>query len=198
MGLSKAEIQNLRTFRDSLDNDNIKLKQQIKQRLLSDKYLIHVLNNKELEKADAEPSDYYGVNILPYYCLPEIQTDVENFVCFETSNEIKYSMNYNNSVKKTQQITFYVLCNDKNAMDKDTSLARHDLLAAIIQNDFNYEIFLGGRFILVSDRPSVTDTHYLVRTLLFQQDTDNNLVKTVNGKPKIINHSILCEPSIPN
>lgn len=197
MGLSKSEIQNLRAFRDSLDNDNIKLKQQIKKRLLSDKYLIHVLNNKELEKADAEPDDYFGVNILPFFILPETQTKVDNFVCFETSNEIKYSMNYNASVRKTQQITFTILCNDKNDIDKETSLPRHDLLAALIQNMFNYEVFLGGRWILVSDRASVTDTHYLMRTLLFQQDTDNNLVKTVNGKPKIINHSILCEQSIP-
>ena len=107
-------------------------------------------------------------------------------------------MNYNASIRKTQQITFTILCNDKNDIDKETSLPRHDLLAALIQNMFNYEVFLGGRWILVSDRASVTDTHYLMRTLLFQQDTDNNLVKTVNGKPKIINHSVQCEPSIPN
>lgn len=198
MGLSKAEIQNLRAFRDSLDNDNIKLKQQIKKKLLSDKYIIHVLNNKELEKTDAEPDDYFGVNILPFFILPDTQTKVDNFICFETSNEVKYSMNYNASVRKTQQITFTILCNDKNDIDKETSLPRHDLLAALIQSSFNYEVFLGGRWILVSDRASVTDTHYLMRTLLFQQDTDNNLVKTINGKPKIINHSTLCEPSIPN
>lgn len=198
MGLSKAEIQNLRAFRDSLDNDNIKLKQQIKKKLLSDKYIIHVLNNKELEKTDAEPDDYFGVNILPFYILPDTQTKVDNFICFETSNEVKYSMNYNASVRKTQQITFTVLCNDKNDIDKETSLPRHDLLAALIQNMFNYEVFLGGRWILVSDRASVTDTHYLMRTLLFQQETDNNLVKTIDGKPRIINKHILCEPSIPN
>ena len=167
-------------------------------RSLSDKYIIHVLNNKELEKTDAEPDDYFGVNILPFFILPDTQTKVDNFICFETSNEVKYSMNYNASVRKTQQITFTILCNDKNDIDKETSLPRHDLLAALIQNMFNYEVFLGGRWILVSDRASVTDTHYLMRTLLFQQDTDNNLVKTVNGKPKIINHSVQCEPSIPN
>ena len=198
MGLSKDDIQRLRMFRDSLDNDNVKLKQQIKKKLLDDRFLIHVLNNKELEEADAEPDDYYGVNIFPYYLLPETQTDVENYVCFETSNEVKYAMNYNANVRKTQQILFYILCNDKNAIDKDTTLARHDLLAALIQNMFNYEVLLGGRFILVSDRPSATDNHYVVRTLLFQQETDNNLVKTIDGKPRIINKHILCEPSIPN
>lgn len=198
MALSKADVQKLRSFRDSLDNDNIKLKQQIKKKLLNDRFIIHVLNNKELEEAEAEPSDYYGVNILPYYILPEVQTDVANYICFETSNEIKYQMNYNANVRKTQQIIFYILCDDKNVLDEETSLPRHDLLAALIQNMMNYEIFLGGRWILVSDRSSTTDTHYIVRTLLFQQETDNNLVKTIDGKPRIINKHILCEPSIPN
>lgn len=193
MGLSKKEIENLRTFRSSLDNDNIKLKQQIKEKLLSDKYLIHVLHNKELEKEDAEPSDYFGVNIRPWYVFPETQHEAMNFVCFETENE-----EYHPNIMKTQKIIFYILVDDKDVLDSETSLARHDLLAALIINLFNYEVILGGRLQLVSDKPSVTDRHYVTRTLVFQQKTDNNLVKTVNGKPKIINHSTLCEPSIPN
>ena len=60
-------------------------------------------------------------------------------------------------------------------------------MAAIIQNLFNYDRFLGGRFQLISDKPSVTDTHYLTRTLIFIQNTDNSLVKTIGGKPKIVN-----------
>lgn len=176
------DTEDLRNLRNYLDSDNIKLKQQIKQKLLSDKFLIHVLNNKELEESDAEPSDYFGVNILSYYMIPETQTDVQNFICFETSTDMRYG-----SAMKNQMIIFYILCDDKNAIDKDTSLPRHDLLAALIQRLFNYDRFMGGRFQLVSDVPSITDTHYLTRTMKFLQVTDNNLVKTINGKPKIIN-----------
>lgn len=182
MEWTPEDTKYLRDIRNHLDSDNIKLKQQIKQKLLNDKYLIHVLNNKELEESDAEPSDYFDVNIREYYMLPETQTDVQNFVCYETSTDMRYG-----STMKTQQIIFYILCDDKNAIDKDTGLARHDLLAAIIQNLFNYTRFLGGRFQLISDKPSVTDTHYLTRTLIFIQDTDNSLVKTISGKPKIVN-----------
>lgn len=182
MALTKEELEYLRSFRNNLDNDNIKLKQQIKKRLLEDKYIIHVLNNKELEEAEAEPDDYFGVNIRPAYIIPETQTNVQNYICFETAQE-RYR-----GVMKSQQIIFYILCDDKNVMDKDTSLPRHDLLAALITDIFNYGRFLGGRFMLISDKPSVTDNHYLTRTLIFQQDTDNNLVKSVGGKPKIVNH----------
>lgn len=182
MEWTPEDTEDLRNLRNYLDSDNIKLKQQIKQKLLSDKFLIHVLNNKELEESDAEPSDYFGVNILSYYMIPETQTDVQNFICFETSTDMRYG-----SAMKNQMIIFYILCDDKNAIDKDTSLPRHDLLAALIQRLFNYDRFMGGRFQLVSDVPSITDTHYLTRTMKFLQVTDNNLVKTINGKPKIIN-----------
>jgi hypothetical protein len=80
MEWTPEDTEYLRDFRKHLDSDNIKLKQQIKQKLLSDKYLIHVLNNKELEESDAEPADYFDVNIREYYMLPETQTDVQNFV----------------------------------------------------------------------------------------------------------------------
>lgn len=182
MEWTPEDTEDLRNLRNYLDSDNIKLKQQIKQKLLSDKFLIHVLNNKELEESDAEPSDYFGVNILSYYMIPETQTDVQNFICFETSTDMRYG-----SAMKNQMIIFYILCDDKNAIDKDTSLPRHDLLAALIQRLFNYDRFMGGRFQLISDVPSITDTHYLTRTMKFLQVTDNNLVKTINGKPKIIN-----------
>lgn len=182
MEWTQADVEHLRSFRNNLDSDNIKLKQQIKNKLLSDKYLIHVLHNKELEENDAEPSDYYGVNVLPYYIFPQAQTTVMNYVCFETSNEQRYQ-----SVMKNQQIIFYILCEEKDVIDKETSLARHDLLAAIVQDLFNYNRFMGGRFELIADKPSVTDTHFLTRTLTFQQSTDNNIVKTRAGKPKIIN-----------
>lgn len=179
--LSSDEYEYLRTFRDILDDDNIKVKQQVKKRLLDDKYIIHVLNNKELEENDAEPADYFGVNILDYYLVPGTQTDVQNFVCFETAQE-KY-----NGVMKLQQLIFYILCDDKTIIDADTSLSRHDLLGALIKNIINYDRFLGGRFALIYDVPSIVDNHYVARTLKFQQKTDNNLVKTISGKPKIVN-----------
>lgn len=181
MALTQDELARLRSFRDNLDNDNVKLKQQVKRRLLDDPYIIHVLNNKELEENDAEPDDYFGVNILPYYAITPTQTDVQNFLCFETAQE-RYS-----GVTKLQQLIFYILCDDKNIIDQDTSLPRHDLLAALVQDIFNYDRFLGGRFELIYDVPQVVDNHYISRTLKFQQKTDNNLVKTIGGKPRIVN-----------
>ena len=186
MKWDENDVAYLRTLRDDISNDNIKLKQQIKKKLLEDRYIIHVLNNKELEENDAEPGDYFGVNILPYYMLlDDTQTNVKNYICFETC--VNYTYRYQAGVMKSQLIVFHILCDIKNLIDKDTSLARHDLLAALITGMFNYGRFLGGRFKLVADVPEPVDRYYCSRTLTFRQDTDNNLVKMVDGKPRIVN-----------
>ena len=192
MEWTKADTEHLRAFRNYLDSDDIKLKQEIKQRLLDNKYIIKVLANKELEEADAEPDDYFGINIKPYYMIPETQTSAQNIVCFETSYEPR-SRWETVVVEKYQQIIFYILCHSNNAIEPMTSVARHDLLAALIMEEFNFKVLSCGRIHLLSDKASVTDTNYLSRTLIFQARTDSNLVKTKSGVTQIINKDLFNE-----
>ena len=181
---TEADKEWLRSFRTKIDYDGIKIKEQIKQQLLDNKYIIHVLNNKELEDDDASPDEYFGVNILPYYLISPTQTNVQNFICYTVG--FRKEQNYNDAVK-TMWITFVILCDQKNIIDKDTSLVRTDLLAALIQDQFNYTNYFGRKIHIVRDEESVVDTNYACRTLIFEQDTDNNLVKTRNGIPQLYN-----------
>ena len=174
----------LRTYRNILDYDGIKIKEQIKEQLLSNKYIIHVLNNKELEDTDAPSDEYFGKNILPYYLISPTQTNVQNFICYTVGFREEYR--YNPCVK-ILQITFVILCEHKNIIDQDTSLSRTDLLAALIQDQFNYFNYFGRKVHIVRDEESVVDTDYAARTLIFEQVTDNNLVKTRNSTPQLMN-----------
>lgn len=177
----------LREFREKIDYDDIKIKEKIKEKLLEEELIIHVLNNKELENADAQPDDYYGVNILPYYIIEPTQTDVQNFICFEVDyNELNY---YNSSMKELL-IKFIVLCEQKNIIDEDTSLPRHDLLASLILEKFNQTNYFGAKVRCISDVSSVVDQTYACRTLIFEQKTDNNLTKTKNKIPMLVNKEI--------
>ena len=187
MEWTKEDRDHLLQFRNVLDNDNVKLKEEIKARLVNNKYIIHVLNNKELEEAEAEADEYFGVNILPMYLISPTQHNVQNFICFDTG--FKELSRYNSAVKD-QFINFYILCDEKEGIDRETGIARHDLLAALITEEFNYEIFSGGRWTLESDVPSVVDTNYAARTLTFVMTTDANLVKTRNKMTTIINHKV--------
>lgn len=178
----------LQSFKNAIDSDDIKVKEQIKKVLLNSRFIIHVLNNKELEESDAEPDDYFGINILPYILVTPTQTNVQNFICYEVNYDTLSQ--YNKSIKLLN-ITFYILCEQKNIIDKDTGIAKHDLLASLIQYEFNFTNYIGGGKIeLVSDTSSVVDSNYATRTLVFRQMTDNNLVKTRNGVPKLANKEI--------
>ena len=46
-------------------------------------------------------------------------------------------MRYNDAFK-LQQIIFYILCEQKNNIEKYTGIARHDLIAARIRDIFNW------------------------------------------------------------
>lgn len=52
------------------DDDILYAKDIIKEKLCNDLDIIKYLHNTELERADADPDDYFGVNILPYTTIP--------------------------------------------------------------------------------------------------------------------------------
>lgn len=188
MQWTKEDRAALLSFKDAIDSDDIRIKEGIKKILLNNRFIIHVLNNKELEESDAEPDDYYNVNILPFYQISPTQHNVQNFLCYEVSyNELN---RYNKQVK-TLQIIFHILCEQKNVIDKDTGIARHDLLAALIQDQFDWTNYWGNKLYLVSDVASVVDTDYAARTLTFEMQTDNNLVKTKDGVPRLANRDVI-------
>ena len=82
---------------------------------------------------------------------------------------------------------FYILCDEKNGVDKLTGIARHDLLAALIIRDFNWSNLFGKQIHLISDIPSVTDNDYATRTLTFEGEFPNNIVKSdVNTKHTMV------------
>ena len=85
MELTKDQIQILRDLKKLPDSDDIRYKEIIKQNLIKNDLLIYLLNNKELEDAEADPSDYLGINILPFYMIHPTQHNVQNFICYETS-----------------------------------------------------------------------------------------------------------------
>lgn len=178
MELTKEQIEFLRGFKRNVDDDNIRYKQIIKETLINNDMILYLLNNKKLEEQDADASDYLDTNILDYYLIHPTQFDVQNFICFEI--ETRELDRYNSNMKKLN-IIFYILCEEKNIKEKTTGIARHDLIAAVIKDIFNWDNHFGGQIHCISDIPSVVDNDYACRTLIFEQHTDNNLAKTRGG-----------------
>lgn len=172
----------LKKFKNKSSYEDIRIKSIIRKRLENNPYIIHALNNINLD--EQEPKSYFNKNIVPYYLMPSVQKDIMNYICYETS--FTETPLYND-VMKYQQITFSILCNcsDKNIIDNDTGVPRHDLLASLIIDEFNWTNCLGFQIHLVSDQSRPVDNEFCARTLVFEQTVINSMMKAqalINNK----------------
>ena len=196
---TKEELLNkLRAYAETPDDDNIRYKEKIHDALLSNVELLYALNNEELESElfdedenlliDEETGEllgevdrYFGdnSNIRPYLFIPETQTDVKHYVCYQVMfDELPRYQN----VQKYTKITFNIFVNGKDRTDKLTGIPRHDLIASIIREKFNWSNIFGMQTHLISSKESVTDNNYLVRTLIFQITDVNSITYTPLGE----------------
>src|SRR5574344_1360067 len=204
----KGLLNKLRAYASTPDDDNIRHKEKIHDALLNNAELLYALNNKDLESELFDEDDnllideetgellgevdrYFGdnSNIRPYLFIPDTQTDVKHYVCYQVAfDELpRYS-----NIQKYTEITFNIFVNGKDRTDKLTGIPRHDLIASIIRERFNWSNIFGMQTHLISSKESVTDNNYLVRTLVFQI-VDTNGIVTTNGKTKsVTNYQLIC------
>ena len=124
---------------------------------------------------------YFGdnSNIRPYLFIPDTQDEVKHYVCYQVAfDELP---RYSNTQKYTE-ITFNIFVNGKDRTDKLTGIPRHDLIASIIREKFNWSNIFGMQTHLISSKESVTDNNYLVRTLIFQITDVNSITYTPLGE----------------
>lgn len=204
-------LNKLRIYRDAPDDENIRYKQKIKNALLSNPCLLYAIHQKNLEpelfdeagninweyNEDmkqyvplGEWDKYFGesANIRPYLFIPDTQTETRTFVCYQVSfDEVpRY-----NAIQKYTLITFTIFAYENDVMDKLTGIPRHDLIASIIREKFNWSSIFGMQTHLISSKESVTDNHYLTRTLIFQIRDTNSIVQTPYGdETMVMNHEV--------
>ena len=202
---TKEDLLNkLRAYANNHDDDNIRYKEKIHDALLNNAELLYALNNEELEselfdgdklninketgELLGEVDRYFGdnSNIRPYLFIPDTQTDVKHYVCYQVAfDELPRYQN----VQKYTEITFNIFVNGKDRTDKLTGIPRHDLIASIIRERFNWSNIFGMQTHLISSKESVTDNNCLVRTLIFQIVDTNGIVNTPYGNETYIRNN---------
>lgn len=209
--VTKNDLLNkLRAYKESPDDENIQYKKKIEKALMLNPCLLYALNEKSLESElfdddgninwewnedtkEYEPlgewDRYFGgtSNIRPYLFIPDTQTEVKHYICYQVSFD--EMPRYQDTLKYTNvTFTIFVHGNDRN--DKLTGIPRHDLIASIIRERFNWSNIFGMQTHLISSRESTTDNNYLVRTLVFQVVDTNGIYNTSNSKTSIVNYDV--------
>lgn len=209
--VTKNDLLNkLRAYKITPDDENIQYKKKIEKALMLNPCLLYALNEKSLESElfdddgninwewnedtkEYEPlgewDRYFGgtSNIRPYLFIPDTQTEVKHYICYQVSFD--EMPRYQDTLKYTNvTFTIFVHGNDRN--DKLTGVPRHDLIASIIRERFNWSNIFGMQTHLVSSKESTTDNNYLVRTLIFQVVDTNGIHKTTDKKSSIMNYGI--------
>lgn len=205
----KDLLSKLRAYREIPDDDNIIYKQKIKKALLSNPCLLYALNEKKLESElfdkngninwewnesikEYEPLGewdlYFGSdsNIRPFLFIPDTQTEVKHYICYQVNfDEIpRYS-----EINKYTEVTFTIFVHGNDRMDKYTGIPRHDLIASIIRERFNWSSIFGMQTKLISSKESTTDNNYLVRTLVFQIYDTNGMTYSPYGEQSYIRNN---------
>lgn len=208
--ITKQDLLNkLRAYKTVPDNDTIRFKEKIERQLMNCPELLYALNEKKLESElfDKngninwewnEEENYYeplgewdryfgdNANIRPYIFIPDTQTDVKHYICYQVGfTEVP---KYNNTVEKYGQITFTVFVHGNDRADKLTGIPRHDLIAAIIQEQINWTNIFGTKCHVVSDKENTIDNNYLVRTFVFEATLPNAITQTINGVTRTVNN----------
>ena len=138
--------------------------------------------NESLQKYEplGEWDRYFGsnANIRPFLFIPDTQTDVKHYICYQISTE--ENVRYNPS-EKILDITFTIFIHGGDRIDKVTGLPRHDLIASLIREKFAWIGLEIPTTTPIYNKESTTDNNYVVRTLKYQCTLPNDIVKTSNG-----------------
>lgn len=158
---------------NQVDDYIIKAKRLIKQKLYSDADIIEILDNPELNPE--EPDSYIGENIFGHILLPKTLYHKQNYICFDIKRD---ELSKFNDHMSHINFIFNVYVHHDSITTK-YGIDRHDLLAYLVRDIFNYSNFMGNQLVLLSDTPGLMDDAYTSRSLVFKVVTPNELQRAV-------------------
>ena len=155
----------------NVEYDDIELyKYKIMQMLTEDTDLISALHNHEL--AGHKGDDYRFVNIFNFLKIPDTQSTVKNFVCFEV-NDVEQPRYTEGLMKK--YIIFRTVSHEDDVQTA-YGIARQDLLALIIKNKFDWSQVFGMHIEKIHDNGKISENGYYYREFIYETTATNNLV----------------------
>lgn len=165
-------------------DDNERYKYRIMKLLTENQDILWTLHNKELEEKSYTTKDedgneiemlngdtYRDVSIFNFLKIPEIQSTVKNYICFEVNDVEQPRYNKDFIIKN---IIFRTVSHEDD-YKTDWGIARQDLLSAIIQSEFDWSNKFGAHIEKISDRGRIAENGYYYREFIYETTIPNNL-----------------------
>lgn len=174
-------------------DDNERYKYKIMKMLTENQDVLWTLHNSELEEKSYYLKDdkneyilddngekiemlngdaYRNVSIFNFLKIPDTQSKVKNYICFEV-NDIEQPRYRDNLMIKN--IIFRTVSHESD-YKTDWGIARQDLLSAIIQSEFDWTNTFGMHIEKIYDRGRVAENGYYYREFAYETTVPNNLV----------------------
>lgn len=157
-----------------------KLESNTREVTLKDKFGNNILDSSgnPIKTTEIIGTGYQDKAIFNFLKIPDIQSEVKNYICFEVND---MEIPRGSTVLMTKNIIFRTIAHESD-YKTDWGIARQDLLAAIIKNKFDWTNIFGNHLELCSDRGKVADLGFYYREFIYETTTVNNLVnKAQNG-----------------
>ena len=170
-------------------DDNERYKYKIMKMLTENNDILWTLHNAELEAKFSHVKDengnivlngdaYRNVSIFNFLKIPDTQSKVRNYICFEV-DDIEQPR-YNDSLL-VKHIIFRTVSHDED-YETDWGIARQDLLAMIVQSEFDWTNVFGPHLEKVMDKGRIAENGYYYREFIYETSVPNNIVnKNKNG-----------------
>lgn len=170
--------------REGLYDDIEIYKHLIMKILCSNQDILNTLHNKDLEEKYISKDGiingdaYRNVNIFSFLKVPDSQSIVKNFICYEV-DDIEIPRYNDHMIVKN--ITFRTISHEDD-YKTDWGINRQDLLAAIIKTEFDWNNIFGTHIKKIYDKGRIAENGYYYREFIFESMTPNNLAnKLKNG-----------------
>jgi len=168
-------------------DDNERYKYKIMKMLTENQDVLWALHNAELEEKFAFKDDegntklngdaYRNVSVFNFLKIPDIQSRVRNYICFEV-NDIEQPR-YNDALI-IKNIIFRTVSHDDD-YKTDWGMSRQDLLALIIQSEFDWTNAFGMHIEKISDKGRIAENGYYYRKFVYKTTVANNLVNKIKN-----------------
>lgn len=139
------------------------MKQMILKDLYSDSDIIETLHNPDLEAKKAPPEDYHNVNIFSYLKIPDTQSIVKNFICFDINdmNEIYGASNF------LERDVIFRAVSHEDDVKTEYGINRQDLLGMLIKDRMSWTNYMGMRLQKEYDAGKVAENGYYYRDIKY-------------------------------